>query len=73
MAGILKTNFNKVKNNPISSLAGAGAAFWAAKKYGKVQNMYLLIGLAVAGAVIGANVSYTVKTKTNAPTKADTK
>lgn len=73
MAGILKSNFNKVKNNPISSLAGAGAAFWAAKKYANVKNTYILVGIALVGAIVGANVSYTVKTKMNAPTKADTK
>jgi hypothetical protein len=73
MANILKTNVNKIKNNPISAVAGAGAAWFAAKKYANVKNTYLLVGLALVGAVVGANVSYMVKTKMNAPTKADTK
>ena len=70
---IIKTNVNKIKNNPIGAVAGAAAMFFGAKKYAKIQNNYVLVGLAIVGAIAGANASFYFKTRANAPKASDTK
>ena len=73
MAGIIKTNVGKIQSNPIGAVAGAGAAFWAVKKYTNTRSWWLIAGAAIVGGVVGANVSSMLKTKMNTPTAKDTK
>jgi outer membrane lipoprotein SlyB len=69
----MKEQIAKVQNNLIGSLAGAGLAYFAAKKYGKVTNMYALVGIAIAGVLAGANIQSGIKAKNSAPTIGTTK
>ena len=63
-----KEHLTKVQNNLIGGIAGGGLAFWAAKKYGNVSNMYALAGLAIVGVIVGANVQSSMKAKQSQPT-----
>lgn len=63
----IKVQFNKLTNNPIGAIAGGYAAFWLAKRYGKVANNWALAGLAVVGAVAGAMAQSNLKAKASAP------
>lgn len=69
----MKTQINVVKANPIGAVVVAGAAFYAAKKYGKVSNKFALVGIAVAGLVIGAHLQAKVVAKKSTPTKETVK
>lgn len=53
----------KIKANPISTLLGGVAGFMIAKKVMKVENKYALIGIIVVGALSGAMISASMKTK----------
>lgn len=64
----MKENVAKVTGNPIGAIVGGAAAFLAAKKLGKVENKWVLIGLTVVGAVAGALVQAKMKAKKGAPT-----
>jgi hypothetical protein len=59
--------FGKIKANPIGAIGGGIAFYYGAKKMGKVENMYALIGLSLVGAVVGAMVQSKVASK-GAPT-----
>ena len=63
----IKVQFSKLTNNPIGAIAGGFAAFWLAKRYGKVANNWALAGIAVVGAVAGAAVQSNIKAKASAP------
>ena len=69
----LKEVTGKVRNNPIGAVVGAAAAFMAAKKFGKVSNMYALAGIAVAGLILGGMAQSAIKTKANTPKATVTK
>jgi len=73
MANIIKINANKMKNSPIASIIGAGAAVVIAKKYGKLNNIYVLAGVGLVGAVLGANLCFLYKAKSGQPTANDVK
>jgi uncharacterized membrane protein YeaQ/YmgE (transglycosylase-associated protein family) len=63
----ISDQFGKIKANPIGAIAGGVAFYYGAKKMGKVNNMYALIGLGLVGAVVGAMVQSKVASK-GAPT-----
>ena len=58
----------KVQNNVIGAIAGAGAFYWASGKYANVSKMWLKVGIALVGAVVGANVQSMIKARKGAPT-----
>jgi hypothetical protein len=53
----------KIKANPISTLLGGVAGFMIAKRLIKVESNYALIGMVVVGALSGAMISASMKTK----------
>jgi len=53
----------KIKANPISTLLGGVAGFMIAKRVMKTGNMYYIIGASVVGAIAGAMISASMKTK----------
>ena len=53
----------KIKANPISTLLGGVAGFMIAKRLMKMENNYYVAGVAVLGAIAGAMVSASMKTK----------
>lgn len=57
----IKSMGSKLINSPIGAVAGGLGGYWASKKYLKVSNKWALIGLTIAGAVIGAGIEYKVK------------
>jgi len=63
MAGLIKTQFTKVKTNPVGAIAGGVLSFWALGKYGKVRNMYAKVGLSIVGAVAAAHAHSYVRSK----------
>jgi len=65
----IKENVAKVKANFIGAGLGAVTFYLGAKKYGKVSNKYALIGLSVAGLVVGAIAQQKFVAKKGAPTK----
>lgn len=69
----LKSIGNSLKNNVIGTLAGAGAGYYAAKKWGKIENKWILGGLTLVGAVIGASIEYKIKARTVKPALAAAK
>ena len=69
----MKTQIAKITNNPVGSIAGGVVGYYAAKRMGKVTNMWLLAGITVAGVVVGAMVQSTMKAKAGAPTSATIK
>ncbi len=68
----MKDQALKIKNNVIGTILIAGAAFWVAKKYGKVSNKYALTAIVIIGAVVGANAQSTIKAKQCAKKSAAT-
>lgn len=58
----------KLKNNPVGAIAGAALAFYAGKKFGKVENKWALAGIAVVGAFAGAFAQSKIKAKSSTPT-----
>lgn len=73
MTQLVKDQAAKVKGNLIGGVVGAGAAFWAAKKFGKVENKWALAGIAVVGLLLGANVQAKIAAKKSMPKPADVK
>lgn len=69
----VKATFGKVKSNLIGAAIGGVAGYYGAKKFGKIENKWALIGLAVVGAVVGATVQSKVAAKASAPTAASVK
>jgi hypothetical protein len=63
----------KLMSNAIGSVAGGVGAYYLAKKYGKVEKWYYLLGAAVIGAVVGANIQSSVLAKKSVPTAAEVK
>ena len=63
----VQEQFGKLTANPIGAIAGGVAFYYGAKKMGKVENNYALIGLAVVGAIVGAMVQSRLASK-GAPT-----
>lgn len=68
-----KENVAKVTGNPIGAIAGGAAAFLAAKKLGKVSNKWVLVGVTLAGVVVGALIQGKIKAKKSQPTVTDVK
>jgi outer membrane lipoprotein SlyB len=59
----------RVKANWIGGVAGGVLGVVAARKFGKVQNKWALIGIGLAGVVIGAMAQSKIAAKKGAPTK----
>jgi len=53
----------KIKANPLSTLTGGVAGFFIAKKVMKTPNKYYMVGAIIVGALAGAMISASVKTK----------
>lgn len=70
---MIKKSVTTLKNNPIGAIAGGILAFYAAKKFGKVENKYALAGIAIAGLVVGAMAQNMMKAKASVPTATDVK
>ncbi len=64
----MKEQFSKLTANPIGAIGGAVAGYYLSKKLLKVENMWLLAGLTVVGAVLGANAQSAMKAKGSIPT-----
>jgi outer membrane lipoprotein SlyB len=69
----VKATFGKVKSNLIGAAIGGVAGYYAAKKFGKLDNKWALMGVAVVGAVIGANVQAKMAARAGAPSAASVK
>lgn len=69
----LKSIGSSLKNNIPGAILGGVAGYFAAKKWGKVENKWILGGLAVVGAVLGAAVEYKIKARTVKPALAAAK
>ena len=65
----MRENVAKVKANWIGAAAGAVVLVLAAKKFAKVNNKWALIGIGVAGLVVGGMVQAKISSKKGAPTK----
>ena len=63
----------KITNNPIGAVAGGGVAFFVAKKFGKLTNIWALIGIAIGGVVLGAYGQSKIKAKAGSPNAQMTK
>ena len=70
---MIKKSITTLKNNPIGAIAGGVLAFYGAKKFGKVENMYALIGISIAGVVLGSMAQNMMKAKASVPTATDVK
>lgn len=69
----IKTTVAKVKNNVAGTLIGAGLAYLAAKKMGKVENKWALGLIALGGGILGAYGQSYVSAKMSKPTAATVK
>jgi hypothetical protein len=67
----VKETTTKMMNNPIGTLAGGVGAYYLAKKYGKVDKWYYLVGIAVVGAVVGAMAQSKLTAKSSLPKPSD--
>jgi len=52
----MKNQISKITGNPLGAVVGGVAFYYGAKKLGKVENMYILIGLSIVGAIAGASM-----------------
>lgn len=64
----IKDQVSKITSNPIGAIAGGGAAFYGAKKFGKVTNKWVLAGITLVGVVAGAFVQAKIKAHKSHPT-----
>ncbi len=62
-----------IKNNLPGALIGGAAAFLGAKKFAGIKNIWILGGIAVAGALAGSAVQAKIKAHSSVPTKATVK
>lgn len=69
----MKEQLTKITSNPIGAIAGAVAGFLAAKKLGKVENKWMLIGATIVAGVAGALVQAKIKARKGVPTAATIK
>lgn len=60
MESIKKIGSNLI-HTPIGTLGGAAGAYFAAKKYGKVEHKWAFIAIAVVGAFVGSTLEYKVR------------
>lgn len=71
--GTIKDTAKKLVSCPIGAIGGGIGTYFLAKKYGKVENKWALIGLSVVGAVIGAAAEYKIKAHFTKPALAAAK
>jgi outer membrane lipoprotein SlyB len=69
----VKNVTSKLKSNYIGTIAGAGLAFWAAKKYGKISGTWKLVGIAAVGAIAGAYIQGGISARLSTPKQTDIK
>lgn len=70
---MIKKSITTLKNNPIGAIAGGVLAFYGAKKFGKVENMYALIGISIVGIYVGSMAQNMMKAKASVPTANEIK
>jgi outer membrane lipoprotein SlyB len=59
----------RVKSNWIGGAAGGVLGVIAARKFGKVQNKWALVGIGLAGVALGALAQSKIAARKSAPTK----
>ncbi len=59
----IKSIGGSLTSNPIGAIAGGVAAYLLAKKVGKVENKYAVIGITVAGVIAGAMAQSKLRSK----------
>lgn len=64
----VKEQVAKVTGNPVGAIGGGVVAFLAAKKLGKVNNKWALVGITLVGVVAGALIQAKIKAKKSQPT-----
>lgn len=69
----MKKTIATLKSNPLGAIAGGVVAFYGAKKFAKVSNTKVLIGIALLGVVGGAMAQSKIKASQSKPTAATTK
>ena len=69
----LKSIGSSLKNNWAGGILGGLAGYYSAKKYGKIENKFVLGGVALVGALLGAGIEYKIKAKTVKPALAAAK
>lgn len=69
MTAIVTKTVSVVKANPLGIILGAAVAYYAAHKSGKVHHKWALAGIAVVGALVGAEIEAKIKAKHSMPTK----
>lgn len=70
MTAIVTKTISVVKSNVVGVLAGGALAYYAAHKSGKIHHKWALVGIAVLGAFVGAEIEAKIKAKHSAPTAA---
>lgn len=63
----------KVQSNLIGTIAGAGIAYWAGKKYMGVSGMWKTTAVVLLGAVAGAYAQSMIAAKSSTPNAGTTK
>jgi glycopeptide antibiotics resistance protein len=66
---MLKSAANKVQTNVIGAILGAGATYFAVKKYSSISKTYIVVSLAVLGGVVGAYAQGAITAKKSTPSK----
>lgn len=69
----IKSVTAKVKNNAIGAVVGAGASYWAVKKYTSISGTWKIVGIALLGAVAGAYGQSMISARISSPKAKDTK
>ena len=64
----IKEMGSNLTRTPMGTIGGAALAFLAAKKFGKVENKWMLIGITIAGAIAGSIIEYKIRAKNVKPT-----
>ena len=59
----LKTVGATVRKNPIGAVVGGVAGFYLAKKFTPVKKTWMLVGIGVASALVGAYAQSKISTK----------
>jgi hypothetical protein len=68
----VNVTISRMANNLVGSIAGGVAGYYAATKLVKAQQNWMVIGITIIGAVVGANMQANMGKK-GAPTPAMTK
>lgn len=69
----IKKQVSDMKHNIAGAVIGGVAVFFAAKKFGKVENKWALAGLTLVGVIAGVVIEAKIKAKKGVPTAATIK